>query len=224
MTKQLDEPGDRDEGYAPLQNYAPLQGAVEDDEGDDYDGHLEGAGESGAGESGHVESGGGGGGTAAIAEHVQVTEEASASRLLALLEDDYARCLMRTVPVAPAVGPAGLAGAQDAERGGEGEGEGARASTSAGGGAGAGTSEAAEGPDDEIALDAPLEQPIVDQPRGGSIPLTGDDAERITRIVSRFTLNLPDSFEPHPAWAAQLSQVAQTAPDTKPAPQSGREQ
>ena len=34
MTKQLDEPGDRDEGYAPLQNYAPLQGAVEDDEGD----------------------------------------------------------------------------------------------------------------------------------------------------------------------------------------------
>ena len=37
--------------------------------------------------------------------------------------------------------PAGLAGAQDAERGGEGEGEGARASTSAGGGDGAGTSE-----------------------------------------------------------------------------------
>ena len=195
--KVLDDEGDRDDGYAPLQNYTPLQTTFESG-ADDSDGSVDGDS---------------GGGNPVIPEHVQLTEEDSASRLLALLEADYARCVMSTAPATRAVASVDSTDAHDVE--GEGEVESAIASKSTGNAAGVRVEDVAEGSDDGISLDVPVEQPIVDQPRGGSIPLTTDDADRITRIVSQFTLNLPDSFEPCSAWAAQLNEVAHTAPGTR---------
>ena len=199
--KVLDDEGDRNDGYAPLQNYTPLQSTIEG-ESDDSDGAMDGDG---------------GGGNPEIPEHVQVNEEDSASRLLALLEADYARCIMSTSSAAHTVVSVDSTGAHDVE--GEREVESAIASKSVANGAGVRVEDVAEGSDDGISLDVPVERPIVDQPRGGSIPLTNDDADRITRIVSQFTLNLPDSFEPRSAWAAQLNRAAQTAPGTKVATQ-----